>query len=202
MSKNQITQEEIKRIMEIKGEARGTVFLTDAQCILAKKGKAGLKKVEEKTKEWGYHIDYQNIKSMTLYPIGLRALSILAIKEVFGWGKKDIKEMGHLAPTFSVIVKLVMKYLLSLKLTYQKSPSYWRKYYTVGRVENPEYNEKEKYVVLELYDLKVHPILCPYYAGYFLRIAELGAKEKILGIEETKCIFRGDECHQYIIRWK
>ena len=193
---------EVENLMKKSGQVRGVVFNTDAQYILGEKGEEGLKKVEEKTKEWGYPIDYKNVRNMEWYPIGLRALSLLAAKEVFDWGDEKIKDIGHSAPTYSFVVKLLMKYLLTLKQTYGKSPSYWTKHYNVGELKVPEYNEEEKYLVLQLRDFKIHPILCPYYAGYFRKIAELGAREEITGIEETKCPFRGDSHHEYVIRWK
>ena len=196
------TKEEVKNLMKKKGEARGVVFNTDMQYILNKKGELGLKKVEQKLKEWSYPIDYEKVRNMEWYPIGLRALSLLAVKEVFNWKDKEIEDMGYFAPTYSFIVKLLMKYLLTLEQTYEKSPSYWTKHYNVGELKVPEYNEKEKYCVLQLWDFKIHPVMCSYYTGYFHKIAELGARQKITGIRKTKCMFWGDAYHEYLIRWE
>ena len=197
-----LTKTEVENLIKKPGKVRGVVFNTDAEYILSDKGEEGLKKVEEKTKEWGHPIDYKNIRNMEWYPVGLRALSLLAIKEVFNWGDEKIKDMGYSAPTYSFIVKLLMKYLLTLEQTYEKSPGYWTKHYTAGELKAPEYNKKEKYCVLQLQDFKIHPVLCFYYLGYYRKIAELGARQKITGIEETECPFKGGSYHEYVIRWE
>lgn len=197
-----LTKDEVENLMKKRGQVRGVVFNTDSEYILREKSEEGLKKVEQKTKEWGYPIDYKNVRNMEWYPVGLRALSLLAAKEVFDWSDEKIKDMGHSAPAYSFIVKLLMKYLLTLKQTYEKSPGYWTKHYTVGELKVPEYNEEEKYCVLQLRDFKIHPILCSYYLGYYRKIAELGARQEITGIEETKCSFKGAPYHEYVIRWE
>ena len=196
------TKDEAENLMKKRGQVRGVVFNTDTEYVLSEKGEEGLKKMEEKTKEWGYPIDYKNIRNMEWYPVGLRAISLLAAKEVFDWGDEKIKDMGHSAPTYSFIVKLLMKYLLTLEQTYKKSPGYWTKHYTVGELKVPEYNEDEKYCVLQLRDFKIHPILCIYYTGYFRKIAEIGSRQKITSIEKTKCSFKGAPYHEYVIRWE
>lgn len=193
---------ELDDLFKKSGQVRGVVFNTDAEYILNKEGEEGLKKVEEKTKEWGRPIEYKKISNMEWYPVGLRVVSLLAARETFGWQDKEIEDMGYSAPAHSFIVKLLMKYLLTLKQTYEKSPSYWTKHYDVGELKVPEYSDEKKHLVLQLSDFEIHPILCPYYLGYFHKIAELGAQQKIVGIEETKCSFKGDSCHEYVIKWK
>jgi hypothetical protein len=196
------TKMELDDLFKKTGQVRGVVFNTDAEYILDKKGEEGLKKVEEKTKEWGRPIEYKKIRNMEWYPVGLRVVSLLAAQEAFGWQNKEIEDMGYAAPSHSFIVKLLMKYLLTLRQTYEKSPSYWTKHYDVGELKVPEYSEEKKHLVLHLSNFEIHPILCSYYLGYFRKIAELGAQQKIIGIEETKCPFKGDSYHEYVIKWK
>ncbi|HUV81394.1 MAG TPA: hypothetical protein VMW21_02720 [Patescibacteria group bacterium] len=193
---------ELDNLFKKSGQVRGVVFNTDAEYILGKKGEEGLKKVEEKTKEWGRPIEYKKIRNMEWYPVGLRVVSLLAVQEAFGWQNNEIEDMGYSAPSHSFIVKLLMKYFLTLKQTYERSPSYWTKHYDVGELKVPEYNEEKKHLVLHLSNFEIHPILCLYYLGYFRKIAELGAQQKIIGIEETRCSFKGDSYHEYVIKWK
>jgi hypothetical protein len=198
----QITKEEIKKIMEIKGKVRGVVFQTDAEYVREKIGEKGLEKLEIKTKELGHPIDYDKIKAMDWYPLGLRVLSLLAIKEAFNWGDKEIKDMGNSAPKYSFIVRMLMKYFLSAKRSFKESPKYWVKHYTVGKLEAYKFNEKEKYLVLRLNDFKIHPLLCTYYLGYFLRIAQYVIQSEEISIEETQCMFKDHPYHEFLIRWK
>lgn len=200
MANNQITKEEIKKLMEIPGKVRGQVFLTDLGYVKEKKGEKGVELLKKKMKEWSIPIDYDKAKPMEWYPVGFRAISLLAIKEVFGWGDKEIFDLGNNAPKYSFIVKLLMKYFLSFKKSLKESPKYWEKHYTVGKLE--AYGPYEKYAIVRLKDFKIHPILCTLYEGYFLRIAQYVLKSKKITCEETKCMFKGDPYHEFVIRWE
>lgn len=196
-----ITEEELKKIMEIPGKVRGQAFVTDIEVVKEKKGEKGGELLKEKTKELGYPIDYEKMKITGWYPIGLRAVSLLAMKRAFGWGDKEIFDLGNRAPKTAFIVKMFLKYFLTFKMLFKASPKYWVKYYNTGKLEAHEFNEKEKYLVLRVHGIKVHPVLCPLFAGYFLRIAQYGGI-KDATTEETKCVFKGDPYHEFVIRWE
>jgi len=198
----EITEEEIKKLMEIPGKVRGQVFITDLGYIKEKKGEKKIKLLKEKIKEWDVPIDYDKARPMEWYPVGFRAISLLAIKEIFGWGDKEIFDLGNNAPKYSFIVRMLMKYFLSAERSFKESPKYWVKHYSVGKLEAHEFNDKGKYLILRLKDFKIHPILCTLYLGYYLRIAQYVIKSKKITIEETKCIFKGDPYHEFVIRWK
>jgi len=197
-----ITKAEIKKLMEIPGKVRGVVFATDLEYVKEKKGERGVGLLKKKIEEWGNPIDYKKVKVTEWYPVGLRAISLLAIKEAFGWGDKEIKDLGNCAPKYSFIVRMLMKSFLSLKRSFEETPKYWTKHYTVGKLEDYEFNDKEKYLVLRLHDFKIHPILCIYYLGYYLRISQYVFESEKITIEETKCMFRGDAYHEFVIRWE
>ncbi len=204
MEKEQLTKEEIQRLIEIPGKARGQVFLTDWEYIREKKGKEGINLLKEKMGLLGNPMDYEKIKTFEWYPVGLRAVSLLVIKEVFGFGDREISEMGNLAPKHSFIVRLIMKHFLSVSKAFQESPHYWEKHYTIGKLEAVELNEREKYLILRLKDFKVHPVLCTYFFedGYFLRIGQYVLKSPRVTSEETKCMFRGEPYHECLIKWE
>ncbi len=204
MEKEKITPEEIRSLLKIPGKVRGQVFSTDLEYLRKKKGKEGVELLKKKMKELGNPIDYERIKIFEWYPVGLRAVSLLVIKELFQLGDKEISEMGNLAPKFSFIIKLIMKHFLSIERVFQESPSYWEKHYTVGKLEPVELNEKEKYLKVHLKDFKVHPILCTYLFedGYFLRIAQYVLKSPTILSKETKCVFKGDPYHECLISWQ
>jgi len=196
-----MNQEELKKLKEMPGEARGVTLQTDANYVLKTKGEEGLAKVQRKLKELGLDFDYKQIKTMDWYPIGWRVISLLAICEVLGWGDKEIKDMGNCAPKYSFIATTMLKYFLSVKKVFQESSRYWSKHYTVGRVEATQIDEEKKYGTITLKDFKVHPILCPYYEGYFLRIGQFVIKSKEVTCQETECIFKGGSCDRFLIKW-
>lgn len=138
---------------------------------------------------------------MDWYPIGWRVISLLAICEVFGWGDKEIKEIGNNAPKYSFIATTMLKYFLSIEKVFQESSRYWSKHYTVGSLEATEIDEEKKYGILVLKDFKFHPILCSYYEGYFLRIGQFAIKSKEVTSQEIECIFKGGSCDRFLIRW-
>lgn len=202
MANNQITKEEVKKLMEIPGKARGAVFQTDAEYVREKKGEKGILMVKEELKKIDCPIDYEIIKATSWHPVGLRAVSLLVIQKVFNWSDKEIEDMGNTAPKYSFIVGLLMKYFLSFPMTYKKSPAYWKEHYTAGELEAPDYDLKKKYYIIRLKDFKIHPILCAYLGGYFMRIGQFVLKGINFKAKETKCMFKGDIYHEYLVRWE
>ncbi len=202
---NEINNEEIQKLMKIPGKARGTVFQTDAEYIRAKKGEEGLARVKEELGKIGCPIDYENIKATGWYSLGLRVISLLVIQKVFDFGAKDIEDMGNVAPKYSFIVKLLLKYFISFPITYKKSPVYWEKHYTVGELETPEYDLKKEsgYGIIRILDFKIHPIMCVYLGGYFTRMCQMVLKNaKNFKWQETKCMHKGDPYHEFLVTWE
>lgn len=79
-----LTKEIAEKLMKIEGEGRGFILKNDATFVKAKKGEAGLEKVEEELEKVGYPIKYKKIRSLNFYPVSWRAISLLAMKKVFG----------------------------------------------------------------------------------------------------------------------
>lgn len=199
----ELTKELIQNLMKIEGEVRGVVFKTDAEYILyilRTEGEKGLKEVEKELERLGQPIKYKEIDTMAFYPIGLRALSLLAIKKVFNFDDQKIREMGAAAPKTSLIIKLFMQYFLSIRKTIAQVPKMWRKHYTLGDLVPAELDEKKKILILRLKNLSLHPIFCCYLTGYFSKVVEMVVKAPV-SCQETKCVFRGDEYHEYLFKW-
>ncbi|MFQ6049759.1 MAG: hypothetical protein ACE5J0_01835 [Candidatus Paceibacterales bacterium] len=199
----ELTQEAAKKLMKIKGEARGVVFKTDGEYILKEKREKGLKRLEEELEKLGYPIKYKEIKTMIFYPVGLRALSLLAIKKVFNFDEEKIKEMGRFATKVSFIVKLFMRHFVSLQRVFSReAPKLWKKHWTVGKLDSIELNEEKKYAILGVRGFNLHPLYCYYLSGYFSGILQMTVRSPKITCEETKCAFRGDEYHEYLLKWE
>jgi len=198
----ELTKELVQKLMAIKGEVRGVVFTTDTEYILAEKGEEGLKQVEEELKELGQPIKYQEIETLAYYPVGLRVLSLLAIKRVFNFDDEKIKEMGLMATKKSIIVKFFIKYVFSFqKVFFEQSPKIWQKHWTIGELIPAELNEEKKYAINKLKDFNLHPIYCTYLKGYLIGLFSMMVKSPQITCQETKCSFKGDEYHEYLIKW-
>lgn len=200
--KNQLPGNEIEKAMAVEGEIRGVVFVTDSQYVLKKEGQEVLQKVEETTKKMGYPIKFKDIKPFRWYPVGLYVVFLLAVKKTLAWGDKEIFDMGNAAPKQSVVVKMILKYFVSLKKSVAEISNYWRKHFTIGKISCPEFHEEEKWLIIRMEDIKIHPILCTLLSGYFLRIAQYVIKSPKINIKETKCMFRNDPYHDFLFTWE
>ncbi len=198
-----LNSEEIRKVLKIKGMVRGVVFRTDARYVLETKGEEGMKMVEAEIQKAGQPISYgSGVKATKWYPLSWRILSLLTIQEVFHWGEKEIFEMGEAAPKYSFIIKTLLRYFVSLEKTFIESAKYWEEHYSVGKLEAPEIDVRGRHLVLQLKGFEGHPVLCLYLRGYFKTVALLAIRTKSMTIKETKCVFKGDSYHEFIIDWK
>lgn len=200
-----MTKEEAKKLLEAEGEARGVVLKTDFDYILRKTGKEALAKLETEVERLvypllGYTLKREEIKTLGFYPIGLRVISLLAIKDIFGFSEEEIQEMGVAAPKFSLIIKLFSKYFLSVKDVAVQAPLMWKKHYSLGDLVVTRVDEEKRNIVLQIEGLNLHPIFCRYLLGYFTTVIQMVSKGKV-SPEETKCFFHGEKYHEYSFKW-
>jgi len=196
-----LSKEKAKKIIGIEGNVRGEGILTDIEYVRKRKGEGGVRKVEERLAELGYPIKFKEIQSLDWYPQGLDILKILVMKEVFNWTDKDIFEMATLAPQISFLVRMLIKYFISPKKSFEQSPNYWRQHFDTGELEAHKSSEQKKYFVFRVKNYKTHPIMCVILAGYFLQMSKYVLKSKEVTIKETKCIFKGDHYDEFIVNW-
>ncbi|MCP6719277.1 MAG: hypothetical protein KJI71_03540 [Patescibacteria group bacterium] len=203
MEENIITKETIQKLMAVKGEVRGVVFKTDGEYVLKEKGEEGLRKLEEELKKLGTPIKYKEIKTMAFYPVGLRIISILAIKKVFDFDNERIKDMGLFATKISLIIKLFIRYFLSIqRVFFKEAPKIWKKHWTIGEMVPIELNEDQKYAILKIKDFNLHPIYCYYLRGYLSGILKMLVKTSKVISQETKCSFQEGKDHEYLLKWE
>ena len=187
--------------MKLKGEIRGAAIKEVAQFILKEEGEEGLRKLEDAITKAGYLLEYKNIKTMEFYPLGLEAAILVAAERIFNYNEKKFQEAGEFAPKSSVIlIRIFMKYFISLPRVVKEVPRIWRKHYTVGDLKSIELNEKEKYAILRLENFQYVPMACHIFRGYFIGALKMVLKTKAT-CEETKCIYRGDDYHEFLVKW-
>lgn len=201
MTEELITREIVERLMKIEGESRGTSFKNDADFVLAKRGKEGLKMVEEELKNLGYPFEYHKAKNLEFYPVGLRTLSLLVIKKTLDLVDEDIRDLGAYSARISFILRLYAKFFHSIPKFLEQVPKIWREYFTKGNLAVKEYNEKENYVILTLENFDLHPLHCRTLEGYFRKIGEVVVNSNKTTCVETKCTFKGGGSHEFLIKW-
>ncbi|XOB40958.1 MAG: hypothetical protein ACKKMW_02725 [Candidatus Nealsonbacteria bacterium] len=195
-----ITKKIADELMKIKGEVRGIAPKSHVQFVVEEKGEEVFKKVEDKMAELGQIVKYKSMKPMSFYPIGLEAVTLLVVRELFNLSDEKLREIGEYQSKISLIVKLFMKYFVSMQVIAQKAPIMWRKYYNIGYFKVTELNEEEKYVVLEIKNFKIHSPHCRMLEGYFANVVKM-VVNKDTDCKETKCPFKGDNYHQFLIKW-
>jgi hypothetical protein len=183
--------------MKIKGNTKGSEFLTLKKYIEAKYGQKGVKELEKKMMKLVYPLNFDEIKASHWYPEALNVLAFIVAKEIFGW--RDLFEIGYNSPVFSFGVKVFIKFL-PLNFIQKEVPKIWSKFVDVGTLEL--FQPRKKEYILQLKDYKFHPEMCRYYEGFFLRMAEYLIKSKKITIKETKCMFKGDPYHEFFVKFK
>jgi len=198
---------EIKKIMEIPGNVKGSAFKGELEYILKKKGRKGLKAVEKKTEMLGYPIKYKEIEETKWYPIGLKMISFYAFLTTFNWGRKELAEIAESSTKMSFIVRLFMRHFFSVEQVFRATSRLWGRYFDTGLIEIVDFHNVEKrggsgYGILRIKNFKLHPLHCFYLGHFFIGVAKLtDPRLKEVKIEETKCMFRGDNYHEYLLKW-
>lgn len=197
-----ITPNEAQKIVEeIPGENRGVTLITDMEYIKEKKGKKGLDRVQKEMDKLGLDLKYKKIKNSEWYPAGWRIISLLVIKKTFNWGDKEIFNMGYSAPKNSFVVKALLRYFVSKRKTFEETPKYWNKHWTVGELETYKLDLENKKIVMRLKKFKARPVLCQFLRGYFRAIGELTLRGNTVSVQESKCMSRKDPYHEFIVTW-
>jgi len=195
-----ILKEEFDEMTKVKGELRGNGPKNIGEFIFKKEGERGLKKVEDIMEKLGYPIEYKKIDPMEFKPLWLVTATLLAAKRLFNFSDDDFQKMGEADVKFSPIQRLFMKYFISLEVAAKEASKMWNKYHTEGKLELMEYNNKERRAILKLTNFGLNEYHCQYLVGYFRAVAQITTKGAAI-CEETKCFFRRDGYHEFIIKW-
>ena len=190
---------EIDELAASSGEVRGIPILTDAQYVRRGVGKEMLHNVEFITKELGYPIHYGAIKANEWYPLILRVVSLLAIKQALCLDDEKIKEMGKSALNYSRITKLMHKYFISLEELAEKLQTYWRHNYSTGSLKGMVI-DRSAFICLS--DFSLHPILSNYLEGYFVGVLKMViGEDEWISVKKTEKWHSDIDCHDFILRW-
>ena len=194
-----MTKEEADKIMRTPGETRGISISGDLKYVQLREGPERFKKLTDKMAELGYPVDPE-MKSMDFCPLGLELLSLLLIKEIFDYKEEDFYEMGAFSSRMSLILRLFMKYFVSVTSIAGQASKIWKRYYSLGKFEIINVDEKNRVAVARLEGFKLHPLHCHNIRGYIANIIKM-ITDKPVYSRETKCPFRGDEYHEFEVKW-
>ncbi len=188
--------------MRLKGEIRGLAFSADALYIREKVGEEGLKKVIAELEKVGHPIKYDKVQRFNFYPTGLRAISLLAMKKVFGWGDKEFRELGSFAPADTILVRMYLRLSRPAANIVKLAPRIFREYVTEGEFSVPDYDEEKKYAVMEIKGFDIHPYFCRVVEGFLETLVKMVWGSGEAECREMRCTFKGGDRHQFKATWK
>ncbi len=198
---NKSLKEQAEELTKIPGEIKGEAFNSFIFYIRRREGEKGLDRVLEKIRNMGFSFDYKAIEPLQFYPESLRVILAITAKEILEWTEEDVFEMGNLAPRRSFIIKVLLRYLVSVEKLYEKAPFYWGKHYNFGELKKIDFNKNEKYVIVRVIGYNFHPVMCIVFAGFFKGMTEFCVKGGRVKSEEVKCMHNGHPYHEYRITW-
>ncbi len=195
-----ISKEELDKLMKIKGEVKGNAMIENMKFILKEEGEEGLKQLERAMTELGHPIRHKEIGTMIFYPLWLDAVMLLVIKRLFNYDDKKFQKMGRFEPKISFLIRLFMKHFVSIERAAKEVPNMWKSSFTVGNLNIEEYNVGKRYGILRLKDYRSIPIQCQIFKGYFASLVQMVVGSEVV-CQETKCIHKGDEYHEFVFKW-
>ncbi len=199
--KKEIFGQSFERMEKIEGNVKGDAISLHVNYIRNIKGDEGIEKVEKRMEELGYPFNLNEIKKLNWYPIFTADLVVLVAKEIFNWSDEDIFAMGKESLKTSFILRLLSRYMFSIDKLFGGASYIWKRYFDFGEMKSTEMSDD--YIVLRLSGYEVHPLICQqFYPGFFVGLVEMCLPDKKIKIKETKCFFKGDLYHEYLIRWE
>lgn len=196
-----MTSEQAKIYMELPGEIRGISLLSDIEYVSHTRGEGSVTAVERELGRLGYPLLYKRIRPMKFYPAGYAALQTLALERVLHFSDEDFYAMGMYGPKSSIILKVMLKYFVSLQSAFLHGEKIWSRYYTIGTLRVAELNEDRRFLVVRLENFRVARPICHVLRGYLAQITRMVTKGEV-SCEERSCMFDGDAYHEFFIQWK
>lgn len=194
-----ISKEELEKIKSFNGDAKGAALIEDFIFIRKEDGKEALKKIQDYMKGLGISLDFRRIKPKENYPLWINTVVLLAMKRLLNYNYEKFQKLGGFNARHNIFTRIFMRYFASMDMAAEKAQEIWNSYYTVGKLEIPEYSRDKKYAILRLEDFP-YPGHCENFEGYFCNVVEM-----IIGkpgkCEETKCTLKGDPYHEFKVTW-
>ena len=203
MAKVRLTKKEVNRLKKIKGNIKGDILKAFHEYILREKGEKGVKAVEKRLKELGWPFQFKEVSAFKWYPEALICLTHLVYLEVFNLDESKGFDLGYNSPLYSIVIKLLMQYFISVDRVAKEAPKFWQRYFDFGEMKCTKIDLRKQYTILCLYGFKkFHPLVYDYLRGYLAKAAEMTARGKNVKVEQTKSLYNNDPYDEFKITWQ
>jgi predicted hydrocarbon binding protein len=197
-----ISKEELENLKKIRGEVKGMGMKTHVDFVRKKEGEKGVKKLEEAMRELGHPIEYKKLKALGLYPLWWEALTLRVMQELFRYDDEKFVEVGEFHAKDSVVIRVFVKYFISIESVAKNISKVWEKYFTEpGEFTVEEFDKEKKSAVFRIKGFDFHPLHCQINRGIFSALTELLTKSRSVVCQETKCVYKGDEYDEFLVTW-
>lgn len=195
-------KKEVERLSALLGQERGIDYNNMYRVIKAIKGEEGIQEIKKALNEINFEIpDDKKYNDYAYIPEGLSWILYVAAVKTFNWSEKDIEELGGKLVLSSPMLRILIKYFLSLEKTIKRAVESWRKKSTVSSLELVNFDKKNKKMTLRLTNYDMHSTVCSLLMGSYTKVVELASGSKNVKARESKCAFQGDSFHEFIITW-
>ena len=163
-----------------------------------KHGTEGMERLYRRMKELGYNgpADEKEIKVAKWYPMEYNILFLKAYKELFG--EKKLSLLAKQTSKNIGIFGMFVKWAANPKLVIKKSSEYWEQFYNFGRLDGRMIDSES--AVISGYGISRDPIFCDFLTDYFAGVVEQTGVKSVVS-EHTKCVHKGADHEEWIIRW-
>jgi len=206
MEDHKIKKEDIKEAFRNPTKVKG-MALKEGICkaIRERLGDKSIKLIEKESKKLGFPFKLEKIRNFEWYPAGTIVEVLYILQEKFNFQEKDFAELGGISSKSSFFVKILMRYFtVPEKIVKIAAFRLWQRYFDRGEVEVCEFRDSETggFLIARIKNFKLHPLHFFYLGYFFLGMFKLTKKFKDITVKETKSPFKGDECQEYLFRWK
>lgn len=193
---------ELEKIKKDQGKQRKQYFDYYVNHINKRYGADGYEKVLRLLSENGFEIpELSDKRAFDWIASTYSSALMVGMAKAFNYKREDFIEMGKELVAFNTLSKWFIKFFVSPKKTIEFAVKNWHRNFSYGRLTLEKYDIQNKTVVLRLWDFDKHPISCDFTIGFFIKMSEIILYQKPKKVEETKCIYQGDEYHEFVIKW-
>ena len=195
-------KEQSRLLMERVGNVRGEIIADNIAYIASREDGPGLAIIEEKLRELGFPLKLSGFQKARWYPEALSVLIVLIAKDLLNWQEEDVFMLGSSVPESSSVVQMLKQVVFSPEQLFRQLPEVWKAQFDFGAVESTEFQEAEHSFSFRIMGYQFHPVMCQYYAGYFLGVTKFFIKNEKILIYEKACAFKGADFHEYTVKWE
>ncbi|OGB76029.1 hypothetical protein A2476_05790 [candidate division CPR3 bacterium RIFOXYC2_FULL_35_7] len=179
-----ITKKVFDEIMSIDDMVSGVVFQTDREFILNNFKEAGVSLVKKRLKEF-VDVNYNSFNIAYTYPGKYRVLIMSIVKELFNLSAKDMADWGTRAVHYSLFIKVVARYFISLDTLIKTASSHYSRQHSAGKFVVKSINKSKGVMEAVLKDCITTDVYCEYLSGYIAGLVSLVTPNK-----KVKCSYK------------